>query len=56
VLLARTEVGGYCAHCQTLRAREVEELRSHPPEPPKVVSGTRGSSPRRRAPLPSRRA
>jgi hypothetical protein len=20
-------VGGYCAHCQTLRAREVEELR-----------------------------
>ena len=24
VLLARTEVGGYCAHCQTLRAREVE--------------------------------
>src|SRR5215467_11297931 len=32
VLLARTEVGGYCAHCQTLRAREVEELRSQPPE------------------------
>ena len=27
VLLARTEVGGYCAHCQTLRAREVEEVR-----------------------------
>jgi len=27
VLLARTEVGGYCAHCQSLRAREVEELR-----------------------------
>src|SRR5437660_3766793 len=26
VLLARTEVGGYCAHCQTLRAREVEEV------------------------------
>ena len=28
VLLARTEVGGYCAHCQTLRAREVEEIRA----------------------------
>jgi Fur family ferric uptake transcriptional regulator len=28
VLLARTEVGGYCAHCQTLRAREVEDLRT----------------------------
>jgi Fur family ferric uptake transcriptional regulator len=35
VLLARTEVGGYCAHCQTLRAREVEELRQQPPEPVK---------------------
>ena len=33
VLLARTEVGGYCAHCQTLRAREVEELRILPTEP-----------------------
>jgi Fur family ferric uptake transcriptional regulator len=27
VLLARTEVGGYCAHCQTLRAREIESVR-----------------------------
>src|SRR5215471_5867035 len=27
VLLARTEVGGYCSHCQTLRAREVDEIR-----------------------------
>jgi Fur family ferric uptake transcriptional regulator len=35
VLLARTEVGGYCAHCQTLRAREVEEVRNQPVEPPK---------------------
>ena len=32
VLLARTEVGGYCSHCQTLRAREVEELRTLPAE------------------------
>src|SRR5215469_10892002 len=24
VVLARTEVGGYCSHCQTLRAQEVE--------------------------------
>jgi Fur family ferric uptake transcriptional regulator len=24
VLLARTEVGGYCSHCQTLRARDSE--------------------------------
>jgi Fur family ferric uptake transcriptional regulator len=27
ILLARTEVGGYCAHCQTLRAREIEAMR-----------------------------
>jgi Fur family ferric uptake transcriptional regulator len=27
VVLARTEVGGYCAHCQTLRAREVNEAK-----------------------------
>src|SRR5512141_791529 len=39
VLLARTEVGGYCSHCQTLRAREVEAIRSQPVEPPKPASG-----------------
>jgi Fur family ferric uptake transcriptional regulator len=33
ILLARTEVGGYCAHCQALRAREVEALREQPAEP-----------------------
>src|ERR1700744_2534645 len=25
IVLARTEVGGYCPHCRTLRARELEE-------------------------------
>src|ERR1700710_1938589 len=29
VLLARTEVGGYCSHCQSLRALEMEEARQH---------------------------
>src|SRR5512143_3760613 len=24
ILVARTEIGGYCAHCQVLRAREME--------------------------------
>jgi Fur family ferric uptake transcriptional regulator len=38
VLLARTEVGGYCAHCQTLRAREVEAVRSQTAELPKAVT------------------
>lgn len=27
ILLARTEVGGYCSHCQALRAREFEQAR-----------------------------
>jgi Fur family transcriptional regulator, ferric uptake regulator len=26
ILLARTEIGGYCSHCQVLRAQEVAEL------------------------------
>jgi hypothetical protein len=39
--MARTEVGGYCAHCQTLRAREVEELRNRPPEPPAQATAAR---------------
>ena len=30
VILARTEVGGYCAHCQSLRAREMEEAGAAP--------------------------
>jgi Fur family ferric uptake transcriptional regulator len=37
ILLARTEVGGYCAHCQTLRSREVEEARESEPEPVKAA-------------------
>src|SRR6202158_6142304 len=39
ILLARTEVGGYCSHCQSLRAREVEDLRSRPAEPDKREAG-----------------
>src|SRR5579871_2059785 len=49
ILLARTEVGGYCAHCQTLRAREVEQAR----QIAQMVSGEPhpdgGSAPRSRS-------
>jgi len=31
IVLARTEVGGYCSHCQALRAREIEEAREGRP-------------------------
>jgi Fur family ferric uptake transcriptional regulator len=30
ILLARTEVGGYCSHCQSLRAREMEQVTREP--------------------------
>src|SRR5216683_7086071 len=30
IVLARTEVGGYCSHCQVLRAREIEDARDLP--------------------------
>jgi len=28
ILVARTEIGGYCSHCQALRAQESSELRN----------------------------
>src|SRR6266516_4878804 len=31
IVLARTEVGGYCSHCQVLRAQEIEEAREQSP-------------------------
>ncbi len=55
VLLARTEVGGYCAHCQTLRARELEEARNRPPEPRKETAAISSAPPRKRAGTPSPR-
>jgi len=45
ILLARTEVGGYCSHCQTLRSREVEEARQIPT---KEKAAARGRAPRAR--------
>ena len=29
ILLARTEIGGYCPHCQALRAQEMAEAAKH---------------------------
>src|SRR6202158_2190462 len=31
IILARTEVGGYCSHCQVLRAREIDDARERTP-------------------------
>jgi Fur family ferric uptake transcriptional regulator len=33
ILVARTEVGGYCSHCQVLRAREMEAAAAAAPSP-----------------------
>jgi Fur family ferric uptake transcriptional regulator len=49
VLLARTEVGGYCAHCQTLRSREVEAIREAASEAAPAPSRKAAAPPRRRA-------
>jgi Fur family ferric uptake transcriptional regulator len=47
VLMARTEVGGYCAHCQILRKHEMEQTQGL--EPASVPEGKRRSGVRRRA-------
>ena len=48
IVLARTEVGGYCAHCQSLRAREVEEARHSALEAPEETPHPR-PAPHKRA-------
>src|SRR4051794_40194490 len=37
IVLARTEVGGYCSHCQSMRAREMREAAAATPPPPTIV-------------------
>src|SRR5439155_25574306 len=41
IVLARTEIGGYCSHCQVLRAREIEEARDFNHPNSKVKHATR---------------
>ncbi|HET8546990.1 MAG TPA: transcriptional repressor [Bryobacteraceae bacterium] len=45
VVLARTEVGGYCSHCQVLRAQEMEAAATAAPtrHPEHRYRGQRGS-------------
>jgi Fe2+ or Zn2+ uptake regulation protein len=40
ILIARTEIGGYCSHCQTVRQQEIESVLQHPVEPPAPASRT----------------
>jgi len=37
ILIARTEIGGYCSHCQMLRAQEIEALTHEPAEAPEAA-------------------
>jgi Fur family transcriptional regulator, ferric uptake regulator len=46
IVLSRTEVGGYCSHCQALRAKEMSETT----ELEAVEAGGRAHSSRSRAP------
>src|SRR3954466_2973228 len=51
ILLARTEVGGYCSHCQSLRAREVEQVRElEAAETKRAADSKRGAEPKRPRP------
>lgn len=45
ILIARTEVGGYCAHCQVLRAQEIQAATQGipPVEPPRGEKTTRSN-------------
>jgi Fur family ferric uptake transcriptional regulator len=40
ILVARTEIGGYCAHCQVLRAREMREAAESAAIEPSAVERT----------------
>jgi len=41
IVLARTEVGGYCSHCQMLRAKEMEEAAANAPRAKRKRSSRR---------------
>ena len=43
VILARTEVGGYCSHCQTLRSHEMKEAESQAVEAERRTRAPRSS-------------
>jgi Fur family ferric uptake transcriptional regulator len=43
IVLARTEVGGYCSHCQTMRAREMEEAAATAAPRPSTPKSRRGA-------------
>jgi Fur family transcriptional regulator, ferric uptake regulator len=42
IVVARTEIGGYCSHCQELRRQELEEAASAPQPPPARAGRARG--------------
>lgn len=44
VLVARTEVGGYCAHCQVLRVREMQEAAARPVLPAREAGARKAHS------------
>jgi Fur family transcriptional regulator, ferric uptake regulator len=42
ILVARTEIGGYCSNCQVQRAREMDRAAAAPPPPAAKTRGKRG--------------
>lgn len=41
ILITRTEIGGYCSHCQVLREREIDALREEGTAPAEHANRTR---------------
>jgi len=51
ILLARTEVGGYCSHCRSLRAREMEQAAREAAQ--QAIEEPNGLGPRSRSKRPA---
>ncbi len=46
ILIARTEIGGYCSHCQVLRLQEIESVLEEPKEDEQPVKKERKPLPK----------
>ncbi len=56
VVLARTEVGGYCSHCQALRRQEIDDVRQRQVEAAKTGDAPAHRSMTASSSIPPRRA
>lgn len=48
ILITRTEIGGYCSHCQVLRAREMQQVTEAPAHAAPPPAAPHAKTPRKR--------